>query len=258
MARGFITERRGFLLVTVLLLLIIAVLMTTWVLRRTTMQSLVAQRRYHSYTEHHELLGMRALADRWIKQQGVDLAELAERGGEIYRADLPNGSVVTMAIADGQGRLLARVEDVESDAARARLVRALRRLPPDRPDLVRAFGPAKVSVASAPDEVIDAIAGDDDVLARVLADVRVSEPENDGDLIQQLNSADYEQAEVQELTQLLTVSPTLWRLDVDVRDERGTRRYEILALTEGNIPLVVDSRPAPVDDRVDNRRRRSR
>jgi hypothetical protein len=241
-----VEKHRGFLLIAVLVLLTITVLMSAWILQRVTTQALVGERRIRGYVEHHELLGVRALALHWISRQDVrgELAELAKRGEVGYRAELPNDTVVTMSVADGQGAILSRVEDMPTAEIRGRIVRALRRLPPDRPELTRGMGPLKVSVRAASDEVLEALAGDDDVVARVLAEARRAVDEDDGDLVRRLNTAGLDQQQSQEIMALVTMSPTLWRLDVEVRDDVGSRRYEVLALTEGNIPFVLDSRPS--------------
>lgn len=229
-------RRRAFLMLTVMVLFFVATLMITWGLQRLSMQSRIAEMRLDDYRLHHERLGLMALAERWlIREDAESLKDLSEATRAAYVASLPNDVEVTMYARDAQGLLCSRVEDAGS--AQGMLLDALRRIPPGRSDLIRAHGPVGISVEAAPIEVLEAIAGENGAVLELLMRLRDEPPEDERGLDTEISREMFEEENLpQKLDILLTAPTTLWRLDTEVRDRRGSRRYEILIELIGNRP----------------------
>ncbi len=246
---------RGFLLLTVMVLLFVVTLMVGWGIRRATMQSRIAEFRIEDYRLHHERLGLIAIAERWMRQEDPESLEAHAVSPErAYWATLPNDAELQIGVADGQGLLSGRTEASTGEIHEA-MVDALTRIPPGRNDLIRDVGPPSVSLRAAPDEVLLALAAGDERVAEMLEDLRRDLPKDDNALRIELNRGDLDVALANRLSTLLTVEPTLWRLDAEVTDEHGTRRYQILIEFRGNRVLTHSCRMLPPTDENDRRRR---
>lgn len=258
-ARGFGrgAERGGFLLLTIMVLLFVATLMVGWGLKRATMQSRITDLRVEDYRLHHERMGLIAIAERWMGQEKVETLEehATSSGRHAYWATLPNDVEISIAVADGQGTLCGRTDAVVGNIKDA-MLDALTRIPPGMNDLIRDVGPVKVSLRAAPDAVLRAVAADDASVVKTLEKLRADLPESDDELRTRLTREDFDTELSNRLIQLLTVEPTLWRLDAEVRDEYGLRRYQIMMEFRGNRTLTHACRmlPQTEEDRRDRRR----
>jgi hypothetical protein len=245
-------SRRGFLLVTVAGMVALCVIMVTWGLQRAALRNTIAEQRVESYRAHHEREGLRALAMRWLSRQETQqaLPALAEDGGVAYRAELPDEAVVTMRVGFAQGTILARVDAAESTMVRERLIDALRRLPPDRPDLVRAYGPERTDLRAAPREVLEALAGPGSAAVDALLAMRDEPPPDRGQLMSTLLSAGVDGEDARELVRVVGIRSSLWTLEATLLDRMGERRYRLLIETFGNEVVVyeIERIPTTADD----------
>ena len=254
---GHRTQERGFLLLTVMVLIFVVTLMVGWGLKRATMQSRIADLRIEDYRLHHERLGLIAIAERWMRQENPDsLAQSATSSRPAYRATLPDDTRIAILVRDGQSTLCGRV-DAAIGTTREFMLDALTRIPPGASDQIRDVGPLKVSLPHASDETLLALAGGDERAFTALERLRDDPPENDQKLTLELNRADLEETPLNRLSTLVTVEPTLWRLVADVRDQHGSRRYEILIEYRANRLITHTCRSLPVPG-GDSRERRGR
>jgi len=240
------TARRGFLMLAVMTLLVIAIATIAWTLQRTTFTSRAVDIRIQSYRDHHEIQGLKAIAARWfgMKETRQFISEMNKIGVEApeYRAELPNDTVITMRLSDGQGTILARIDEVNSIQTQEMLLEAIRHIPGERGDLLRRHGPPHTSFAGAPPEVILAFAGGDRQLAEVLTSMQQDLPLDNGDFVRKLMAAGYTEQQGRDLTLVLTLTPVLARIDAEVEDNLGTRRYVLLVGEQDGLPRIYECR----------------
>lgn len=240
-ARG--VPRRGFAFVLVLGLLVMAGLVLTVGLSRGVNHSLAVERQIDDYRRHHELLGLRDLTELWLRKlQPGKLREYAESGDVVNRLIVGNDLVVLFRVRDGQGSVLTRVDRVPDQNTREWLVTILSRLNPERPDLLRAHGPPQMSLAAVDDEILRAIAGDDDDLFQALVRGRDDRADDRASLAATLNRARISPTISQQISQLLTIDPQLWILEIEVVQDNRSRFYEILAEVRGSVTTIFELR----------------
>lgn len=237
------SERRGFALAFVLLLLLVASLTVGAALSRASTQRLAVQRALLAYQRHHEAFSVRAVVERWLARDASNRRLMAyaqsSSGQPVFRFEMPStGTRIALRVADGQG---AALEDIDAlvgplfDAYAA----LLSRIPLERVDLVRTVGEPQISLASAPREIFEALLPDPVRSRRLAAEAlrlrRRDEltPTKLAELISRHGGPD---VQAQQLAQLFTSNPTLWRLTIDAQDAVGQRRFE--AYVE-----IVDSQP---------------
>lgn len=251
-------DARGFVLLTVMVLIFVATLMIGWGLKRTEMQSRFVDLRIEDYRLHHERLGLIAMAQRWMRQEDPDsMIKESESGAASYVATLPDDTEISLHVEDGQALLLSRVELLDP-VVKKFLLDALTHIPPDATALTRPVGPPSVSLRNADDTVLEALAGGDERAMAFMKKMQSALPDDDQKLKLEINRADLDDVMTNRLTQLLTVKPTLWRLMADVRDEHGSRRYEILSEFQGTQVKIHSCRIVKNEVASSGQRRRSR
>lgn len=227
--------RRGFVFLVVLLVFTIAVIMIAVSVQRATVQGAVVNTQINRYKQYHESLGVNDIIFTWInKPQTRDLLYDASRSDNIaYTFELPDGTLFAARIKDGQGTLLNRFDATQTPEMQQRLEDAALRLPADRRDLLRRYGPVAISLHAASDELLLAIAGGDRKLADLLASLRAQDQMDPARMTAVLNNSGYG-SQASELTQLLTFTPMLWRVDVEVMENANTpiRRYRLVYESE--------------------------
>lgn len=235
---------RGFVFLTVLLMLAVATIVLTVALQRSNLQATIAQRQIDGYVEHHELLGVRDYANNWLTRQNEPgkLAEYAEKGDVAHRFALDEGTVLRIHVADGQGTVLRSLATITSPETRRWLAGVLSRIPQDSIGLTRRAGPPQVSIRSAPDEVLQAIAGGNPELFSALVAARSKEVKTPVELLQALDRAGVDANVAQTLSRHLVVEPTLWRLNVEAVHPEGIRRYTLLAEKRMNLTQMHEWR----------------
>jgi len=238
--------RRGFVFVLVLMLMAVSTIVIAGALRRAAVLDLIVERQLESYRLHHEMLGVRDWVHQWFKRPETTAEKLAEmaRSGEVADRLVLEGEnlVFLISVIDGQGTVLRDLSLVKDAAARDFLAQTLSRLPADRPDLTRRAGPPTISLTSASDEVLEAMAGDNNDLFNGLADARDKSAKNTTELMQALDRAGVDNQTAQEIAPRIAFQTTLWRLNVEAVHAETIRRYTLLSEKAGNISLVHEWR----------------
>ena len=154
----------------VILLMVVVGLSMSLSLRRLSTQQLVVTRQVNAYYEHHSGRGLQEAIGAWLRQQnGRELDEALEPNtGKAMDITLADGSIVSIYLFDAQGALLSDLSSVpnprvnEVGLALKNLSRSVG--PREFAKYTRPFGPAAVSVHTAPESVLraisDAIAGE--------------------------------------------------------------------------------------------------
>ncbi|HVZ93357.1 MAG TPA: hypothetical protein VG797_02495 [Phycisphaerales bacterium] len=238
---------RGFVFLLVLVLLIVASLMLGVGLTRGVTQSLAVQRQIEGYQRHHELLGILDIVTEWINRAaGAGKFRLfAIKGGIAYRSVLGPDHVVLISVADAQGSIFSRVDRVRDRDMREWLLATLSRLPPDRTDLLRSKGPPEISILTAPDEVLQAMAGDSQELFDGLKSARDDRATDANALISHLTRAGVVSPKIQQMIRFIALDPQLYRVTAVVLQRGDQREYQITTLVTGNDPTMLDIRSVP-------------
>lgn len=223
-------SRRGFAMAFVLLLALIASLLIGATLTRQNAQSLNVHRQVQNYQKHHDMLGVRAIVELWMgRRTAAELVRLAEAEGEDYRFEIRDVMTVTVTLEDGQGLPVSSAARV-AENIRDMYQSILDRLPAERRGLVRPRGAPAISVRTAPWEVLAALVED---RGGDFADEIVSMRDRD----QFTEEVFWEEIQnyggstaAQNLRQIVTFSPSVWRLRMTMTDQRGdTREFGMVA-----------------------------
>lgn len=245
-ARVVLGSRRAFAFLTVLMLMGVAAVILGVALQRASLRSAITQRQLEGYRQHHEMLGIRDYAELWLgrkEQESPKLKEFAESGEVAHRLALDDGVVLLFTIADGQGTALRSLAGIQNAATRRWLVGVLSRLPKDQPRFTRRSGPPQISLRSAPDEVLAAIAGENAELYSALVTARGRDVKSAEEIQQSLERSGVELGVAQMVGNYLVSEPSLWRLNVEAVHPDGIRRYTLLAEKQANLIRVHEWRP---------------
>lgn len=234
---------RGYVFLIVLIFLVISSIITAAALRRAGMQAMIAEDQFQSYLRHHELQGVRAIADVWLlRNDAADLEKNANTGEPVTK-QLVEDTLYRIYIQDGQGTVLNNLVGITGSVPQTWLIEMLSRLPPDRPDLTRAVGPWQLSLRTAPDEVLEAMSGGDPALAIALRNARDEGVNDAAKLIEALQEAGADVLAAQAIARNVTFKPTLWRIDIEVEGPTGpVRRYVLLVEKARNLPRTLEWR----------------
>lgn len=243
-------NRRGFVFLYVLAVIVIGTISIGATLSVSTFKSNIAERRVQSYASQHEALSVRDIVLWWLMRQNQQsqrqapsenpMLALARSPGASQRFTLESGVVVNVSVADAQGTILARLDDTLSAANYDWLFSALSRLPQDRVDLVRRHGPVKVSLFTASDEVLMAIAGGDTDVGGALIEARETGISDPAAFARLLASRGVETDVAQLMLRQIALTPTLWETDIEVIDPNADRirRYTMIVEQTSTFPVV--------------------
>lgn len=243
-------SRRGFTFLLVLGLLALSVVITGVMLERQRTQGAMVRMQTDNIERHHELLSVRDIARRWFQESTQDdqLLQWAATGEIASAIRMPGGQVYQIRVSDGQGTICARMDKAERIGMRDRLLEMLRRLPPQRPDLIRRSGPIKISFNGAPPEVIDALAGDDVEMATAMHALRARGVADQAAFTTAMESAGLNTEDFAWALELLAFNPTLWRLEIEVFEgEDEPRQYTVLVERRVNLAYVYEWRAIPAE-----------
>jgi hypothetical protein len=222
---------RGFALPIVLVLALVTGILAAVVLERQSYQRRAVSRQLAAYQDTHFERGVREVVSQWTDTlTGQPIEKLLDEDGHALDIERPDGSVVSIYLFDGQGTALSEpsglVEQDVKDAAGVleRLTERLgrRRLLESGAEFVRPVGPARVCAASAPREVLEAIASyakggkSGTRFADSLMDARKDDDVSEADLNTAFSAGDLSTEERAIAKRLLVVSPELWNTVVDV------------------------------------------
>ncbi len=245
-------SKRGFVMPMVILLMVVVGLSLSLSLRRMSTQQLVVNRQINAYFEHHSGRGLQEAIGAWLRQQnGRELDEVLEEGtGKAMDITLSDGSIVSIYLFDAQGSMLSDLSSVP-DPQVNEVGLSLRTLservgPREYERLTRPFGPAAISIHTAPPVVIEsigsAIAGNAGLR---LADDLLLRREAGEELTRQVlvESATRSGVTSEQRTAVLRRYATdvqLWGVVVEVRGGRGMSLGRLLA-RYGGVTLIRSS-----------------
>lgn len=247
MTGTLIAQRRtGFAFLLMLMMIAVAGILVGAALQRSAASSAITARQIEGYQRHHEMLGIRDYTESWLgktENKPEQLAEYARSGEVAHRLVLDNRIVILISVMDGQGTVLRSLANVTNQDHRRWLVEVLSRLPLNRPDLTRRSGPHQISLNAAPDEVLEALAGFDPKVSAGLRDARDRGASNVTDLQNALQRRNVEDLVTHALSQYVTFTPSLWRLNVEVVYPDHVNRYTLLAEKKANLTKLHEWRP---------------
>jgi len=235
----------------IILLIFVGSLVVASALERYSTQQLIVEQQIEGYRRHHDVQGARAVLKLWIDRQSLgELGTKASPDTPAHRFELPGGRRIAVYLIDGQGLAKADVSD-EQPAMRLAYERFQRRLPQDRPELYRRLGPMQVSVNTAPEEVLAALAPDGRDLAPTLLVARRYERLNQANMRTLLTDFGYESGDIADIFRLVAFEPTFLRMVVEVEDPSGVMRFAAY-INAGGVnarrPQIVEWRQVDEDE----------
>ena len=242
--------RRGFVFMVVLMVIVIGTITIGATVSASSFKSRVNESRVRAYRTQHEALSVRDIIRWWLMQMnnsggrreaGVNpLMALDESPESSKRFTLESGVVIRVTVRDAQGTMLARLDDSLSPENFEWLFEALKRLPQERVDLIRRHGPLTVSLRSATDEVLGALAEGDAEMAEALIDIRGIGVPDPATFAREMNSRGFDTERTQQMLRRVTITPTLWKMDVEVIDPNSAniRRYTMIVEQTSTFPIV--------------------
>ena len=231
----------GFVMPMVILLMVVVGLTMSLSLRRLSTQQLLVSRQINAYYEHHSGRGLQEAIGAWLRQQnGRELEDVLEPNtGKAMDITLADGSVVSIYLFDAQGTMLSDLSSVpESQVNEVGL--ALRNLsesvgPREYGHLTRPFGPSAVSVHTAPEPVLRAIAlalaGDkgirltDDIIRQRASGERMTRQI----LVETSTRAGVNSEQRAGILRNFATDVQIWGVVVEVRGGRGLSNGRLLA-----------------------------
>ncbi len=246
------TSRRAFVLPLVIMLSIIFSLMATVMFQRQSVARLRLTRQLAAYQEHHAARGLQEIVGVWLTTlRGAPLNDLLEDDGFAFELTMPDRSTARVYFFDAQSLVLSNWQALgeEQAAEAAGVYEQIRKVlaPGELAKLSRPFGPVAVSVNSAGERVLRAVAG----FALQTADENQQNTVVD-EIIRARNRGELQRGTIAQIvvrqgienqdrirfTRLLTINPTLWKIRVDLHTSMGSKlhpdvRYEGLTEISG-------------------------
>lgn len=232
------SARRGFALPVVIALMLVVGVVSAIFLDRAATDRLNAQRQLVAYRTHHTALGVREVLSAWLtplKGPGV-ASKLDPETGKALDLELSGGGTVSVFFGDGQGAALADLTKLTVDQATdgQEVLDELAAIAKGRPNpaWLRNTGPLKVSLVSAPEEVLLAVAR---AVARqegmglrpeafVEGIMKARESEEglgEAEVNTAAGEAGFGPEHRAKLNRLTAVSPTLWNIAIEVMEPAG-------------------------------------
>lgn len=222
--------RPAFALPVVLLLTLVAGIIAATMLTREATHRLGTQRQLDSYRDHHISRGVREVIGQWaISLSGQPVEKMIAPDGHLLDIEPADGGLVRVSMADGQGAVLSDLGKIsgEDRADGERILAALNEITRGKPDpsWLRPVGPVKISAATAPEEVIEAVArvlvpttGAATSLTRAIMSARRDGPMTESDLATAVGRAGLASDQLSRFNRLVTAKPELWLVTVDVHE----------------------------------------
>ncbi|MBL8765191.1 MAG: hypothetical protein JNM07_13075 [Phycisphaerae bacterium] len=276
------TRDRAFALVLVVMLSLVVGVTGVIILDRVGIGRLASDSQVEVYKSHHSGAGMNELFKDWARTVKNDVASNLTPDGLAFEVKLPRDGLVRMYLGDAQGAALRKprglTEPALSAARRAARTlaasgaKAARGVVGTGQALLREVGPARVSLNSAPEPVLLAVAQasmDGDAAQQVVNAIMIKRAQGP---IRQLELAGImEEAVVKPdertlFESLVEATPTLWWAEADVLgaggrvEERWAGLIEVRPVNEtsgerfGNSgPVLEWARIRPEESRRRNR-----
>jgi hypothetical protein len=219
----------------VILLTLVVGFMAAVLLQRISTQDLTVRRELESYRSKHFERGVREVVGEWTTSlAGQPMASMVDEDGHALDLELPDGSVASVFLFDGQGSVLAEPQGLTEEQRHdgAGIIRALHVLSGGRPSpsWFRPVGPLRVSAMGAPEEVLRAIGmyatrgkGGSAFAAALIEARRGAEELQQADLDRAISAEDPpmtpEQKQV--INRLVALKPDVWGVVVEVYGRSG-------------------------------------
>jgi hypothetical protein len=243
-------QRRDFAMPLVVLLALVVGIVAAVVLQRQAAQGLLVERQYRSYRNSHFERGLREVVGAWTDTLiGQPLNQLIGADGHTLDLELPDGAWASIYLFDGQGSLIGRAAGLteQQRADMAGVIDALTATAGEDVDLAwfRPVGPVRVSLLSAPPEVLEAIASYAGArtprrLVGAILDARLSGELTQPDLETAYNSAGLNAEQRAVVNRLVALQPELWAMVVEVYEPvRQAQPAQLTARYLGRFSLPV-------------------
>lgn len=247
-------NRRGFAIAMVVMLMVVVGLGVGVALTRFSAQAKTVARQVDRYQEHHLGRGLQEAIGAWLRQQnGRDLLDVLEpTTGHAMDITLADGSQVSVFLRDAQGAALSNLTGrTDRQIEEGGLI--LRNLVVNTTDeqylkLTRPFGPATISINSAPELVLDAAAR---VVAGQFSERLISELETlrgqsvkitRTELTRASTSAGLSSEQRAAALRIFATDIQLWAVIIEVRAGRGMNNGRLIARYGGITQIRVNSR----------------
>jgi hypothetical protein len=244
-------SRRGYVLPLVFLLSMIVAFALALIVERNGAKTRNVQRQVEGYRMHHAAKGLQEAISAWITTQNArTIADSLGENGHALDITLPDRSIVSVFLRDGQGTMLepsAAESTVYTDALalRERLELLCKVEEIAVADHVRPLGPFAMSVNSAPEVVLTAVAehlvgtsAAPEFLTRVL-DKRqqTGSRMTRADLVAVGTEMGLANDVRNRVLSMLTVQPELWYVTIELRGGGGVSSQRLTARYGGLVPI---------------------
>jgi type II secretory pathway component PulK len=249
--RATIPSPRGFVMPLVLLALVVVGLGVGVSMSRFAAETRVVERQLRAYHEHHAGMGLQEAIGAWLKQQtGRAIADLLDPvTGHAMDIELADGSVVSVYLRDGQGTALADLSALpstqvdEAGVILRNLATSMRAEEYLR--LTRSVGPSSISVNSATEPVLRAVAiaisGDrgEDLANEIIRTRARSGTVTRQDITTAVGAAGLTNEQRVQALRLFATDVELWAIIVELKGGRGLDRGKLLSRYGGLARLRV-------------------
>jgi type II secretory pathway component PulK len=247
-------HQRGFAIAMVVLLMVVVGLGVGMAMTRFSAQSKTVARSIEKYQDHHLGRGLQEAIGAWLRQQnGRELLDVLEpETGHAMDIVLADGSEVAVYLRDAQGAALSNLSgltdrQIEEGGLILRNL-SVNTTEPEFLRFTRPFGPATVSINTAPARVLDAASR---VAAGEYADRFIAELEalqNQGtsitrtDLTRASTSAGLSSLQRAAALRIFSTDIELWAVIIEVRAGRGMNSGRLVSRYGGITRIRVNAR----------------
>lgn len=248
-------SQRGYALPLVFLLSMVVAFSLAMVVERNAAKSRNVQRQIESYRSHHAAKGLQEAISAWISTQNArSVADSLGENGHAMDITLPDRSVVSVFLRDGQGSMLepqaaesAAFADAQALKQRLDLLCRIDKL--EIKDYVRPLGPFAISVNSAPQVVLTAVAEflvGTNAAPEFVAKILDRRQQTSGRLQRtDLTAIGAEMGLPNEvrnrINSILSVQPELWYVTIELRGGSGVSSQRVTARYGGLVPIRANT-----------------
>ncbi len=244
--------RPAFALAMAMIVMVVVGALTGVLLERQSVQTLAVRRQMDQYQEHHGKKGLSEVIEAYLLAlQTTPISQLVSQDPHLFDIELADGAVAEIRVRNAQGRMLSDLSDL-SGPRRERGERALAILRREVEDdelssLLRPSGPLEIDAQSADPRVLRAVIASvlsaEDEVETLTADLLRMREEREltrADLGRAMTGLNLDNELRQDLTEMLTVQPSIWsvRVDLTAPDVVGGPR-RLIAAYEGLAQLAT-------------------
>ncbi|MEM9372158.1 MAG: hypothetical protein AAGA55_00815 [Planctomycetota bacterium] len=241
----------GFVMPMVLLATVVVGMGVGVAMTRFAAQTKVVARQARAYNEHHAGRGLQEAIGAWLRQQnGRNIGDAIDPdSGHAMDIELKDGSVVSVYLRDGQGTALADLGSVPSNRIEEAglVIKNLSDSVSTREylRLTRSVGPSAISINSAPEAVVRAVAeavggADGEAFADELLRIRARGREiTRQDITSSIGAAGLSKEQRTAALRMMSTDISLWAVIVELRGGAGLQRGRLLSRYGGLARLRV-------------------